>query len=680
MQCCIIVLAAFTGNNEMCGIAGMLRLRGQEVNSTRGIVAQMTDTLAHRGPDAGDVWTDKTTGICLGHRRLSILDLSAAGAQPMSSDCGRFTVTFNGEIYNHLEVRSELEAVGAAPSWRGHSDTETVLYAIRHWGVKDALQRFNGMFAFALWDVRDRCLTLCRDRFGEKPLFYCWIGKDFVFASELKAFAAHPDWNRSIDRRALTAFMRYSYVPAPWTIWEGVRKLVPGSMLSIPASVGVGELPQPETYWSMREQVVAGQRDRLTDPVAAADELERLLSQAVLRQSLSDVPLGAFLSGGIDSSTIVALMQKHSSRPIKTFSIGFAEADFNEATHARSVARHLGTDHTELIVAPADARSVIPKLAQIYDEPFGDSSQIPTRLVAELARRSVTVALSGDAGDELFGGYNRHVWGAYLQARFGRMTVAARSMLAGALGLIAPEPANTMGRVAGRVLPPRYRISRAGDRIAKVGRIIGARSFEDMYRLLSSIDDEPSRAIIGGSERESWSAQQIAGLDPSIDSLDRITLADALGYLSDDVLQKVDRAAMSVSLETRVPFLDRDIVEFSCRVPTDLKVRNGVGKWLVRQVLDRHVPRHLVDRPKTGFGIPLDDWLRGPLRSWGADLLAPERLKRQGWFDVDRVSRLWTEHQGRRRNHGSWLWNVLMAQAWSDQWCGSSKIRAEEVR
>jgi asparagine synthase (glutamine-hydrolysing) len=653
----------------MCGIAGILKRGGDGRTAIGEDVARMTATLAHRGPDAGDVWTNATAGVSLGHRRLSVLDLSAAGAQPMHSDCGRLSVTFNGEIYNHLAVRAELEASGAATNWRGHSDTETLLYAIRQWGIRDALQRFNGMFAFAIWDARDRSLTLCRDRFGEKPLFYGWIGSEFVFASELKAFAAHPDWKKSVDRRALTAFMRYSYVPAPWTIWEGVRKLVPGAMLAIPESTGPGELPQPEPYWSMRQQVLAGQRDRLTDPFAAANELERLLSQAVVRQSLSDVPLGAFLSGGIDSSTIVALMQKHSSQPIKTFSIGFAEADFNEAVHARGVARHLATDHTELIVSSTDARKVIPKLAQIYDEPFGDSSQIPTRLVAALARRSVTVALSGDAGDELFGGYNRHVWGARLQARFGQLPAAARKMLVTTIGLLAPEPANTIGRLAGRVLPSRYKMLRAGDQIAKVGRVAGAGSFDEMYRLLSSIDDDPSDAIVKGCEPESWFTGQIAGLDPSLDPLDRMTLSDALSYLTDDILQKVDRAAMSVSLETRVPFLDRDVVEFSCRVPPELKVRNGQGKWLVRQVLDRHVPLALVDRPKTGFGIPLDDWLRGPLKSWASDLLASDRLKRQGWFHAGRVSRVWDEHRGGRRNHGSWLWNVLMVQAWSDQWC-----------
>lgn len=597
-----------------------------------------------------------------------MLDLTAAGAQPMRSDCGRFIVTFNGEIYNHLDIRTELEKAGAAPNWKGHSDTETLLYAIRLWGIEVALQRFNGMFAFALWDARDGTLTLCRDRFGEKPLFYGWIATDLVFASELKAFAAHPGWRGTVDRGALTSFMRYAYVTAPSTIWEGVRKLEPGSVVAFSRATEAGHLPKSRPYWAMRQCVVAGQRQRLTDPDEAADELERLLSQAVKRQMLSDVPIGALLSGGIDSSIVAALMQKQSPRPIKTFSIGFAEAAFNEAVHARRVAGHLATDHTELIVAPSDALDVIPKLAEMYDEPFGDSSQIPMHLVAMLARRSVTVALSGDAGDELFGGYNRHVWGARLLARFGSLPVPIKRMLAAAIGMIAPEPANTVGHWAGRVLPDRYRILRAGDQLAKIGRIVGAQTSEDMYRLLSSIDDNPASAVLGGYEPPSWFAEQMAGIDQPIDALDRMTLSDALSYLSDDILQKVDRAAMSVSLETRVPFLDRDIVEFSCHVPPDMKVRDGQGKWLVRQVLDRHVPRRLIDRPKTGFGIPLDDWLRGPLKAWASDLLASDRIDRQGWFDSRRINAVWSEHQQGGRNHGSWLWNVLMAQGWSDRW------------
>jgi asparagine synthase (glutamine-hydrolysing) len=661
----------------MCGIAGVFRPDGGDERDLVDRTSLMTATLFNRGPDAGGIWTDEVSGIALGHRRLSILDLSDAGAQPMRSRCGRFTVTFNGEIYNHLDIRRELEASGDAQGWNGHSDTETLLRAIQSWGVEEALKYFNGMFAFALWDARDRALTLCRDRFGEKPLFYGWIGSDFVFASELKALASHPLWNVSIDRRAMTAFMRYSYVPAPWTIWDGIRKLEPGSFLSIRQRATRGSFPESQQYWSMRDCVGVGQRRRLDDAVAATEELELLLSAAVKRQSLSDVPLGAFLSGGIDSSTVVALMQKQSALPVKTFSIGFAEAEFNEAAHAREIARHLATDHTELIVAPGDARNVIPKLADMFDEPFADSSQIPTHLVAALARRSVTVSLSGDGGDELFGGYNRHVWGSRLHLRLGSLPVSLRRVLASLLLLVSPEPTNTIGMVAGKALPPRYRILRAGDQVAKIARIVNSMTFDEMYRKLSSIDDDPARAVIGGREPPSWFSRQMNAIDWPMESLDRMTLSDALSYMPDDILQKVDRAAMSVSLETRVPFLDKEVAEFSCRVPPAMKVRGGQGKWLVRQVLDRHVPRKLIERPKTGFGIPLDDWLRGPLKPWASDLLSSERLARQELFDASRVSRIWNEHLSRSRNHGSWLWNVLMAQAWADRWYRPASLSAK---
>lgn len=653
----------------MCGIAGILRRKTSDRGDLADCIARMTAALPHRGPDATNFWVDEAAGIAFGHRRLSVLDLSPAGAQPMRSDCGRLTVTFNGEIYNHLDVRAELEAAGAAPNWKGHSDTETLLYAVRLWGIEKALQRFNGMFAVAVWDARDQTLTLGRDRFGEKPLFYGWIGGDLVFASELKAFAGHPAWAGSVDRGALTAFMRYAYVPAPSTIWKGIRKLNPGSMTVFPKNTEPSDLPEPRMYWSMRQCMLTGQGDRVADPREATDRLETLLSQAVGRQLLSDVPVGALLSGGIDSSTIVALMQQHSSRPVKTFSVGFEETAFDEAGHAALVARHLQTDHTELNVTASDARAVIPRLAQIYDEPFADSSQIPTHLVSALARRSVTVALTGDAGDELFGGYNRHVWGRRLQAGFSALPVWLRRALQISIGTVAPEPANSIGRMFGTILPAGNRMARAGDLLAKIGRIAVAQTPEEMYRMLSSLDDDPAKVIRGGIEPRSWFSEQSEAEQPT-DGLDRITLADVLSYLTDDILQKVDRAAMSVSLETRVPFLDREVAEFSCRVPPDMKVRDGQGKWLLRQVLDRHVPRSLVDRPKSGFSIPLNEWLRGPLQPWASDLLSPSRLEQQGWFDAGRVSQIWNEHRQGRRNHGSWLWNVLMVQAWADCWCG----------
>lgn len=651
----------------MCGITGLLRPGGGDADALSGLARRMALSLAHRGPDAAGTFADGEAGIAFGHRRLSIIDLTKAGAQPMHSECGRLTVTFNGEIYNHLDIRKVLEAAGAAPNWRGHSDTETLLHAVRHWGVGEALRRFSGMFALALWDRRDRTLTLARDRFGEKPLFYGWCGSDLVFASELKAFAAHPAWAPELDRSALTSFMRGSYVPAPWSIWRGVRKLPPGSLVTFSIPADAGRWPQPQSWWSLAHAAAEGRNARLADAREATDELEQRLSAAVRRQCLSDVPLGAFLSGGIDSSTIVALMQKQSARPVRTFTIGFAEGAYNEAEDARRVAAHLGTDHTELTVDPQTARDVIPKLPEIYDEPFADSSQIPTHLVAALARQHVTVALSGDAGDELFGGYNRHVWGGALHRRFGRWPTPLRAALAKALSAISPQPAGLIADMLQPLLPERLRVRRAGDQLAKFARILKASSLDEMYMLLASIEPEPASVVLGGIEQESWAGAQLAAVPGGVDPLERMTLADAFGYLSDDILQKVDRAAMAVSLETRVPFLDAEVVDLACRTPPSMKVRDGRGKWLVREVLHRHVPREMVERPKTGFSIPLDDWLRGPLKEWASDLLAPDRLRRQGLFDANRVSAALDEHS-RGRNRGYWLWNVLMAQAWHDRW------------
>lgn len=651
----------------MCGIAGLLRPGGGDAADLNALATAMARRLAHRGPDAQGVWVDDASGIAFGHRRLSILDLSEAGAQPMHSDCGRFSITFNGEIYNHLDIRAELDALGASPNWRGHSDTETLLYAVRQWGIADALGKFSGMFAFGLWDARDRTLTLARDRFGEKPLHYGWIGRDFAFASELKAFSAHPDWKPQLAREALTAFMRVSYVPAPWCIWESFRKLPPGSFVTVKADAK-RDLPEPSRYWSLAEHASAAGREQLLNSDEAADELERRLSIAVKRQCLSDVPLGAFLSGGIDSSTIVALMQKQSSRPVKTFTIGFSEGAYNEADNARRVAQHLATDHTELTVDPQTARDVIPQLPEMYDEPFADSSQIPTHLVSRLARKHVTVALSGDAGDELFGGYNRHVWGAALHVKLSRWPAALRRGAARALSSLTPEPAGTVAGFLQPLLPAHLKVRRAGDQLAKFARIMEASSLDEMYRLLCAIEPDPASVVIGGREGATWAQARAAELDSALDPITRMTLSDALDYLSDDILQKVDRAAMATSLETRVPFLDIGVVDLACRTPSSMKVRDGRGKWLVRQVLDRHVPRELVERPKTGFSIPLDDWLRGPLRQWSGDLLSTERLRRQGLFDAERVARAFAEHQQGRRNNGYWLWNVLMAQAWLDDW------------
>lgn len=652
----------------MCGIAGLLRPGGADDARLSGIAARMSDALAYRGPDGSGLWTHAPAGLAFAHRRLAVIELSEAGSQPMRTECGRLMITFNGEIYNHLDIRAELEAAGAAPNWRGHSDVETLLYAIRQWGLAAALQRASGMFAFALWDERDRTLTLCRDRFGEKPLFYGWVGGDLVFGSELKALVAHPAWSASLDRAALTSFMRYSYVPAPSTIWSGIRKLPSASFVSFAADVSVGHMPSPTSYWSLRETVVAAQARRFTDERDAIAELQRLLSIAVKRQCLSDVPLGAFLSGGIDSSTIVALMQAQSTLPVRTFTIGFSEGAYDEAADARKVAAHLGTSHTELYVDPRTAMDVIPKLPRMYDEPFADSSQVPTYLVSALARHHVTVALSGDAGDELFGGYNRHVWGGQLNDRFARLPLRLRRMLAALLDAISPEPFGMVARLAQPLLPARFNVRRAGDQAAKLARIAGSSTLDHMYRELCSIDNDPAETVVLGEELRSWSSEEMDRVDIALDPLDRMTLSDSLSYLTDDILQKVDRAAMAVALETRVPFLDKDVVEFAARIPPRMKVRDGRGKWLVRQALYRHVPASLVDRPKTGFSIPIDDWLRGPLKSWASDLLSPATLQAQNLFNVKRVSARMNEHMSGRRNHGYWLWNVLMAQAWHDAW------------
>ena len=651
----------------MCGIAGILKRASRD--ATADCVSRMTTALTHRGPDASGLWISEKGEIGLGHRRLSVLDLSDAGAQPMHSECGRLSVTFNGEIYNHLDIRAELENAGAAPNWRGHSDTETLLAAVLHWGTEKALQRFVGMYAFGLWDAKEHTLTLGRDRFGEKPLYYGWCNRDLVFASELKALAAHPNWSPTLDRKALTAFMRYSYVPVPATIWQGIRKLPPASIVIFEANATPNALPQPVAYWSLRDNVVAGQADLIDDEFAAAEELERLLSVAIERQRLSDVPLGAFLSGGIDSSTVVALMQARSTCPVRTFTIGFSESAYDEAADARRVAKHLGTSHTELYVDPITAMDVIPRLPAMYDEPFADSSQIPTHLVSALARKHVTVALSGDAGDELFGGYNRHVWGVQLNDRFGKMPVAFRKILGALLALISPEPAGTAARLAQPFLPARFGVRRVGDQAAKLARIAGSTSLDQMYKELCSIDNDPGQSIVLGEETTTWSSDELSKLGIQLDPLARMTLADALSYLTDDILQKVDRAAMAVALETRVPFLDKDVVEFATKIPSHMKVRDGRGKWLVRQVLYKHVPADLVDRPKTGFSIPIDDWLRGPLKPWVSDLLSPASLQTQNLFNAKRVTTRMTEHMSGRRNHGYWLWNVLMAQAWYGKWC-----------
>ena len=643
----------------MCGIAGALRPHDGADGLTKAVAA-MADALTHRGPDARGTWIDAAAGVGLGHRRLAILDLSEAGAQPMASPSGRFILAFNGEIYNHRDLRRML----SGQSWRGHSDTETLLAAIEAWGLEMSLERVVGMFAIALWDRERRELVLVRDRAGEKPLYYGWLDGTLLFGSELKALTAWPGWRGEVDRSALTLYLRYGYVPTPHTIWRGVYKLPPGTFLRINARGGADGVPEP--YW---RAVEVSSRPAVTalDDTAAADELDRRLREAVAGQMIADVPLGAFLSGGVDSSTIVALMQTQASRPVRTFTIGFAEADYDEAAYAGAVARHLSTEHTEWYLGAADVQAVIPRLADIYDEPFGDSSQMPTHLVASMARQHVKVCLSGDAGDELFGGYNRHTWGPSIWRRCAGLPHFLRRCAGGAAALVPPGAWDVLGRR----LPRHWRQPTLGDRVHKLAGVLPAASADDLYRRLISVQQDPGLLVIGGNEPAVWADTEAASFAVTSGGSDfaaRMMFRDLVGYLPDDILTKVDRAAMAVSLETRIPLLDHRVIEFAWGLPASMKIRGGKGKWLLRQVLYRYVPQDLIERPKQGFGVPIDAWLRGPLREWAEALLEEGRLRREGYLHPEPIRRKWREHLSGRRNWQHWLWNVLMFQAWRERW------------
>ncbi len=640
----------------MCGIAGYWGDAAPE----GAIAERMADRIAHRGPDDAAVWCDIAAGLALAHRRLSILDLSPAGHQPIRSPCGRYTLVYNGEIYNHLDLRTDLEHEGGAFRWRGHSDTETLLAALQHWGVRATLERLNGMFAFALWDSADRILFLARDRMGEKPLYYGRCNDTFLFGSELKALTAHPHWNGQLDHDALTLYLRHNYVPAPWSIYRGIQKLQPAHFVAI-ADRGRTRT-EPQCYWNIRDVATHGVSDAPPDDLT--DELEGLLHDAIGRRMMADVPLGAFLSGGLDSSTVAALMQAQSSRPIKTFSIGFHEDGYNEAKHARAVAEHLGTDHTELYVTPHEAMAVIPDLPVIYDEPFSDSSQIPTFLVSRMAREHVTVSLSGDGGDELFYGYGRYLLGDRVWKTLGRLPFSARQSLA---TLARRAPGRTLDRMQ-RALPQRFQVSSLPDRLLKFAEVLAHPDAQAFYRALVSHAKDPASLVREAQEPDTLLNRPDA-LPPLPGMRERMMLLDMLTYLPDDILTKVDRASMAVGLEARVPLLDHRLVEFAWRVPTSLKYRDGQSKWLLRQVLYRHVPRDLMERPKMGFGVPIEHWLRGPLRDWGEALLDEKRLREEGLFDPVPIRRMWREHlSGERRWHYH-LWDVLMFQAWREALC-----------
>jgi asparagine synthase (glutamine-hydrolysing) len=628
----------------------------------------MAAALQHRGPDDHGTWADPAAGIGLGHRRLAIQDLSMEGHQPMHSSDGRFVLIFNGEIYNFQDLKAQLENRGH--TFRGHSDTEVMLATFTEYGVERGVEQFLGMFAFALWDRQTRQLHLARDRAGEKPLYYGWSRGVFLFGSELKALRAHPAWRSELDPAAITLFLRHNYIPCPYSVYRNISKLPPGSILSLnSARFARFETFTPQTYWRLWDAVERGVANPFAgDADAAVAKATALLSDSVSRQMISDVPLGAFLSGGIDSSTIVALMQRRSTRPVKTFSIGFTNPSHDEAPFAKAVAQHLGTDHTEFYVDPATLLNAVPRLAHVYDEPFADTSNIPTVLLCELARKNVTVCLSGDGGDELFGGYALYRKTEQLWKAISKLPTVLRTQISQGLHRAATLGITGATRVGAN---PRFL-----KRILRLSELLPSGSDRHLYRLLSSTCRFPQEWLRDPTDQTCaadarW--EQLPALLP------RMMYSDFISYLPDEILVKVDRAAMSVSLETRIPLLDHRIVEFAWSLPVSLKQNNGQGKWLLRQVLQQYLPRHLFDRPKQGFTAPVEEWIRGKLRDWAEDMLADSKLRQSGLFQERSVRQKWSEHCSRERDWGRPLWNILMLQAWLESHRASTAAPVREM-
>ena len=648
----------------MCGISGFIDTsKSSSDDELRGIVTRMAASIAHRGPDDHGVWVDPANGVALGHRRLSIIDRSSEGHQPMLSANRRFVVVFNGEIYNFGALRRALESAGHR--FRGHSDTEVLLAGICEWGLELTLKKSVGMFAIALWDQKCRSLSLARDRIGEKPLYYGWQGRVFMFGSELKPLRCHPQWRAEIDRNAVALLMQHGYIPAPNSIYSNIRKLSPGEILTLSCEdLRPLQWPAPHAYWSLRECAEEGVANPFTgSDLEAVEALEESLRESIRLQMVADVPVGAFLSGGIDSSTVVALMQAENSRPVKTFSVGFYEQSYNEARHAKAVAEHLGTDHTELYVTADQTMAVIPSLSTIYDEPFADSSQIPTYLLAQLTRRHVTVSLSGDGGDELFFGYLRYETRLKMWQSLARIPAVVRTGLAPVVSSAPPSLMNFLLGLYGRSSGGLANRRPTRSQWQSFARTLEDDRGEAFYRTSIFHWLEASDLVRGSQEPLTPVTDRSRSANLS-EFCQQMLYVDTVDYLPDDILVKVDRAAMAVSLETRIPMLDHRVVELAWRMPLRLKRREGQGKWLLRQVLDRYVPKQLIERPKMGFGVPLDTWLRGPLRDWAESLLSESRLKGEGYFDVKLVRQKWAEHLSAQYDHGSLLWDALMFQSW----------------
>ena len=649
----------------MCGIAGYVG--GAWLTSTGEFeqhLTAMADALTARGPDSAGYWSDPEQAVALGHRRLAIIEPSKTGHQPMMSASGRYVISFNGEIYNHLDLREHLSIRSSNQvNWRGGSDTETLITSIETWGLSETLKKSVGMYAFALWDREEQVLYLVRDRIGEKPLYYGYQHGVFLFGSELKALKMHPAFEGEVDRNAITLQLRHSYIPTPYSIYKGIKKLPPGTFIKLLVSNGrlSGIEPEPISYWSLGDAI----NDGINDPFVgsetdAVDALDGLLSASVRQQMVADVPLGAFLSGGVDSSTIVALMQSQSSRPAKTFTIGFKEDGYNEAVHAKAVAAHLGTEHTELYVSPQQALDVIPRLPMLYDEPFSDSSQIPTFLVSQMTRQHVTVSLSGDGGDELFGGYNRYLMTSSFWDKIRRVPLPLRHVVSNGLRTLSPDKWNHLSKW----IPGAGKHADFGGKIHKGAGVLASQTSDELYLNLVTHWPDPSSVVINGIEHPTQITEPQFRLDGMVEQMMAL---DTLSYLTDDILCKVDRAAMGVSLETRVPFLDHRLVEFAWSLPLSLKIQDGQGKWILRQVLYKYLPKELVERPKMGFGVPIGSWLRGPLRDWAENLLVDTRLRQEGFFHPEIIRKKWAEHLSGKRNWQYHLWDVLMFQAWLEE-------------